>query len=75
MKIEVAGHTDNVGPDKYNQNLSERRANAVMQYLVGKGISPNRLTAFGYGFSKPAESNDTPAGRAQNRRVELKPVW
>jgi OOP family OmpA-OmpF porin len=75
LKVEIQGHTDNRGSAKYNQNLSERRANAVMEYLVGKGISPNRLTAFGYGYSKPATSNDTPAGRAQNRRVELKPVW
>ena len=75
LKVEIQGHTDNRGSAKYNQKLSDRRANAVMGYLVGRGISPNRLTASGYGFSKPATSNDTPAGRAQNRRVELKPVW
>jgi len=75
LNVEVQGHTDNRGSAEFNQSLSERRANAVMEYLIGKGISPNRLTASGYGFSKPATSNDTPAGRAQNRRVELKPVW
>lgn len=75
LKVEIQGHTDNRGSAEYNQKLSERRANAVMEYLVGKDISPSRLTALGYGFSKPATSNDTPASRAQNRRVELKPVW
>jgi len=75
LKVEIQGHTDNRGSADYNQNLSERRANAVREYLVGKGISPNRLTASGYGFSKPAASNDTPEGRSRNRRVELKPVW
>jgi OOP family OmpA-OmpF porin len=75
LKVEIQGHTDNRGAAEYNQNLSEKRANAVMEYLVGKGITPNRLTAIGYGFSIPATSNDTPAGRAQNRRVELKPIW
>ena len=75
LKAEIQGHTDNRGAAEFNQQLSEKRANAVMQYLVEKGISSNRLTAIGYGFSKPAASNDTPAGRAENRRVELKPIW
>lgn len=69
--VEVAGHTDSVGSDAYNQGLSERRANAVKDYLVGKGVTATRLTARGYGESRPVASNDTDAGRAENRRVEL----
>ena len=75
LNVEIQGHTDNRGSAEYNQMLSEKRANAVMAYLVGKGIATNRLTAAGYAFSKPATSNDTPEGRSQNRRVELKPIW
>jgi OOP family OmpA-OmpF porin len=70
-KIEVGGHTDNVGSEKYNQALSERRANAVMEYLVSKGVGKYRITAAGYGFSRPHTTNDTEEGRAENRRVEL----
>ncbi|MCJ7830070.1 MAG: OmpA family protein [Desulfobacterales bacterium] len=70
-KIEVGGHTDNVGSEKYNQALSERRANAVMEYLVAKGVGKYRITAKGYGFSRPHTTNDTEEGRAENRRVEL----
>ena len=69
--VEVAGHTDSVGTDAYNQGLSERRANAVRDYLVEKGIRASRLTARGYGESRPVASNDTDAGRQENRRVEL----
>jgi OOP family OmpA-OmpF porin len=69
--VEVAGHTDSVGSDAYNQGLSERRANAVKDYLTSKGITATRLTARGYGESRPVASNDTDAGRAENRRVEL----
>jgi len=74
IKVEIQGHTDNRGAAKYNLMLSDKRANAVMEYLVEHGISPNRLTAVGYGFKRPAVSNATPEGRAQNRRVELKPI-
>jgi len=69
--VEVAGHTDSVGSDAYNQGLSERRANAVRDYLVSKGIKASRLTARGYGESQPVATNDTDEGRQANRRVEL----
>jgi OOP family OmpA-OmpF porin len=69
--VEVAGHTDSVGSDAYNQGLSERRANAVKQYLTEQGVTATRLTARGYGESQPVASNDTSEGRAENRRVEL----
>ena len=69
--VEVAGHTDSVGSEEYNQSLSERRANSVKDYLISQGVSATRLTARGYGESQPVASNDTDAGRAQNRRVEL----
>ena len=69
--VEVAGHTDSVGSDAYNQGLSERRANAVKDYLTAQGVTATRLSAKGYGESQPVASNDTDAGRAENRRVEL----
>jgi len=69
--IEVAGHTDNVGKTDYNQGLSERRAGAVAQYLTSKGIKQERTIIIGGGENHPVASNDTEAGRAQNRRVEL----
>ena len=69
--VEVAGHTDSVGSEAYNQGLSERRAEAVKDYLESQGITATRLTARGYGEAQPVASNDTEAGRAQNRRVEL----
>jgi OOP family OmpA-OmpF porin len=72
LKIEIQGHTDNVGTARYNQKLSEKRANAVMQYLLEKGTAQSRLNAVGFGFRHPAASNDTPEGRAKNRRIELK---
>jgi outer membrane protein OmpA-like peptidoglycan-associated protein len=70
-KIEVQGHTDNVGDDAYNAELSGRRAEAVRAWLVARGIAAQRLTAKGYGKSAPIATNDSDAGRAQNRRVEL----
>ena len=69
--VEVSGHTDSVGSEEYNQKLSERRAIAVKAYLESKGITATRLTARGYGETQPVASNDTDAGRALNRRVEL----
>lgn len=69
--VEVAGHTDSIGTDQYNQGLSERRANAVRDYLVEKGVRASRMTAVGYGESRPVATNDTDAGRQENRRVEL----
>ncbi len=71
VEVEVAGHTCNIGTDAYNLGLSQRRAEAVRNYLIGKGVSADRLTAKGYGESRPAVSNATREGRAQNRRVEL----
>jgi outer membrane protein OmpA-like peptidoglycan-associated protein len=67
----VAGHTDNVGADDYNQRLSEQRASTVATYLSSQGIAADRLMAVGYGETRPVASNDNEAGRAQNRRVEL----
>ncbi|MBW2671710.1 MAG: OmpA family protein [Deltaproteobacteria bacterium] len=74
IKVEVDGHTDNVGPAEYNMKLSERRANSVMEYFIGKGVDAKRLTIKGFGLTKPAAGNDTKEGRAKNRRVELTPV-
>lgn len=69
--VEVAGHTDSVGSDAYNQALSERRANSVRDYLTSQGITATRLTARGYGEVQPVATNDTDEGRQLNRRVEL----
>ncbi|HSJ80315.1 MAG TPA: OmpA family protein [Thiobacillus sp.] len=71
VDVEVAGHTCNIGTEEYNLGLSLRRAEAVRNYLVSKGVSADRLTVRGYGESRPAVSNATREGRAQNRRVEL----
>jgi len=71
VRISVEGHTDSVGSDAYNQRLSERRAQAVVDYLAAGGITRSRMSARGYGESKPVASNATDDGRAQNRRVEL----
>lgn len=72
--IDVLGHTDSVGTDAYNQNLSEQRANAVAAYLRAHGVNPARIATQGFGESRPIASNDTEAGRAANRRVEIKVV-
>ena len=69
--VEIQGHTDNTGTKAYNQILSEKRANAVRNYMVNKGISKDRLIAKGYGLTMPLASNDTKAGRAKNRRVQF----
>jgi len=69
--IEVAGHTDSVGSDSYNQQLSVQRANSVAAYLSSKGIMQQRMITVGAGETRPVASNDTEAGRAQNRRVEI----
>ena len=71
VKIEVGGHTDNQGDDQYNLKLSQERAQAVVNYLVNKGIDKSRLTAKGYGETKPIADNDTEEGRAKNRRTEF----
>lgn len=72
LYFEVAGHTDNIGSDAYNQRLSERRARAVYNYLTTKGVAPNHMSPNGYGESKPVATNSTPEGRRLNRRAELK---
>lgn len=71
VRVEIAGHSDSTGPEAYNLGLSERRAKAAEEYLISKGISPDRLKAVGYGESRPVATNDTREGRAMNRRVEL----
>jgi len=71
-RVEIAGHTDDVGTDAYNQNLSERRAHAVVEYLVSKGISKAMLIAKGYGKRVPVDTTGTEEGRAKNRRVEFR---
>ncbi len=71
ISYEVAGHTDSVGRDAYNQALSERRAATVRDYMVDAGIPASQLNAVGYGESEPTASNDTPEGRAANRRVVI----
>ena len=70
--IDVLGHTDSDGSDAYNQTLSERRAQSVADYLVGKGVQSARLATRGYGESQPIASNATEEGKAANRRVEIK---
>lgn len=71
LKIEVSGHTDNKGSADYNKKLSERRAKAVVDYLVAKGVSPERLGYAGYGMGRPLVSNDDESGRQLNRRTEF----
>jgi outer membrane protein OmpA-like peptidoglycan-associated protein len=71
VKVEIEGHTDNVGNAAKNKSLSEARAKAVREVLVKKyGIAADRVTAKGYGMEKPVAGNDTPEGRAKNRRVD-----
>lgn len=73
IKVEVAGHTDSACTDKYNLGLSQRRAEAVRDYLIRQGVAADRLTAKGYGESMPVADNKTAEGRYRNRRVELIP--
>jgi OmpA-OmpF porin, OOP family len=72
LVIEIAGHTDNVGTPEANMKLSADRANAVRDYLVKQGITPARVVAKGYGETQPVAGNDTPEGRQQNRRTEVR---
>jgi len=72
MKIEVSGHTDNTGDPAGNRTLSQERADIVKTYLVGQGIAAARMSAVGYGSSKPLDTNDTDAGRQKNRRTEFR---
>lgn len=69
--IDIIGHTDSIGSDAYNQSLSERRAGSVSGFLTGRGVLRDRVVAYGRGETAPVASNDTEAGRAENRRVEL----
>jgi outer membrane protein OmpA-like peptidoglycan-associated protein/tetratricopeptide (TPR) repeat protein len=71
LKVEIAGHCDNVGGAAFNQDLSEKRARAVKDFLVKHAIQSERLTSNGYGYTKPLADNDTEEGRAKNRRIEL----
>ena len=71
-KIEIGGHTDNVGSDTDNLKLSQQRAEAIRQYLIKKGIQPTRVIAKGYGASEPIADNSTDEGRQKNRRTEVK---
>ncbi|MGB3624323.1 MAG: OmpA family protein [Henriciella sp.] len=69
--VDVVGHASSDGPDDYNMQLSERRANSVSNYLVNQGVQPVRIRSYGMGENQPVASNDTAAGRAANRRVEI----
>lgn len=71
LKLDIEGHTDSVGSDSYNQTLSEKRGDAVREYLAREGMATSSLTSKGFGESKPAASNDNASGRQQNRRVEI----
>jgi len=72
VNIEVSGHTDNVGSDQINQKLSENRAKSVYSFLILKGIKSDRIMFKGYGKTQPVSDNSTDAGRALNRRTEIK---
>ncbi len=71
LRLQVEGHTDSVGSDEYNQQLSEKRAGAVRDYLIQQGIGTDSIEARGFGKTEPVASNETPEGRQQNRRVEM----
>jgi outer membrane protein OmpA-like peptidoglycan-associated protein len=72
LRMEVQGHTDSVGDDNGNLDLSQRRADAVVRWFVDHGVDPARLRAIGYGETLPVADNDSDAGRAENRRVEFR---
>ena len=74
LKIRIEGHTDDIGSMEYNLNLSNKRAKAIKDYLVGKGIDESRITTISLGYSQPIADNDTPEGRALNRRAEIVPL-
>lgn len=75
LKIEIVGHTDNRGTLTFNQKLSENRAKAIIEYFIKEGVNSERLSSKGLGLTQPIDTNDTPEGRAKNRRVELKPIF
>jgi len=72
LRVELQGYTDSTGSDKYNLVLSDKRANAVREYLINQGVKAEQLSAKGFGKADPVASNATPAGRAKNRRVVMK---
>lgn len=72
VSFVIEGHTDSIGPVAYNLNLSKERAKSVMDYFVSKGIPASRISSIGYGEAKPIDTNETEAGKAKNRRVEIK---
>jgi outer membrane protein OmpA-like peptidoglycan-associated protein len=72
IKVEISGHTDNIGGEEYNQKLSENRAKSVVDHLVAKGVPTAQLIYAGYGKSQPIATNDTEEGRQENRRTEFK---
>ena len=74
MNIRIEGHTDNIGSMEYNIDLSQKRAQAVKNYLVGKGINESRVSIVGFGYKKPIAPNDTEEGRSLNRRAEIVPI-
>jgi OOP family OmpA-OmpF porin len=74
MKLEIAGHTDNTGEATANLHLSQRRADAIRDYLISKGINADRILSKGYGHTQPLASNDYPEGRMFNRRTEIKVI-
>jgi outer membrane protein OmpA-like peptidoglycan-associated protein len=71
LSLQIEGHTDSVGGDDFNQQLSERRADSVRDFLAEQGVPGSSITAHGFGKMQPVASNDTPEGRQRNRRVEL----
>jgi outer membrane protein OmpA-like peptidoglycan-associated protein len=72
IRIEISGHTDNIGSPEYNLKLSDNRSKAVADYLIHAGVAKDRLVCQGYGLSRPIDSNDTEEARAKNRRTEIK---
>jgi OOP family OmpA-OmpF porin len=72
--VRIEGHTDDIGSMEYNLNLSSKRAQSIKDYLVGKGIDEWRITTTGLGYTQPIADNESPEGRALNRRAEIVPV-
>ena len=72
IKVEISGHTDDQGADTYNQQLSQKRAKAVGDYLITKGVQASRLKEIGYGAKRPLKPNDSEANRQTNRRIEFR---
>jgi outer membrane protein OmpA-like peptidoglycan-associated protein len=71
LKIQLEGHTDSIGTDDYNMKLSQQRADSVRDYLISQGVPTSTVSATGMGKANPVASNDTPAGRQRNRRVDM----